>query len=816
MTEAARDPREFGRRLQRWRRRNRLTQGQLADALGYDENYVAKIEGGFRPPSRAFLSRLAQLTGASEEGLLRGPPGDIARAPLPQPPDVLVGRDGAVEELLALLRGPARCVTLVGPPGVGKTALAMELAVRLDRLLPDGSWWVSLLEAARPDEVGHRLRRALGVADGGEVDPVEAALARLRHQECLLVLDNFEHVIEARPIVRRVLDAAPRTTVLVTSREALGLLSEHAVPVAPLPFPPPDSAPTIGAVRASPAVELFAARAAMARPGFEVTAANYEAVLSACSHLDGLPLAIVLAAGAVRTMAPDRLAERLAEQLDLPVPAPADLPPHQRSLDAAVRWSWQLLSPPERSLLATLSAFPGGATPGAAAAVNGLDPGEADGLLDDLARKSLVEARPDSPAGPRFELLETVRSFARRQLERSGREAEVRRRHAAWFAAFADEHGRGLLGHGQARSRRALAQDRDNLEAAFAWALEAEPGTAAGMAAALWRFFLIGDIPTGRRWLDAALAAAPEPTAARATALAAAGALGWLTGDAAAAARSLAAARALAADLDLPEVTALALVNEGALAEQQDRLDDAEACFSEALALADRLGDGRGRAVALNGLGMVRRRRGDLRGAWPLWTEAAALFRAAGDRFIESIALGNLAWAAEVEGRLDEAAALSGECKRIQVALGDARGLAATTVAFGRIAYRRGAYEEARSYHLEALAAFHRLGDLPWAASTVLALAAVEERSGAPDRAATLLAAARALWERIGAGPREEEQDLIDRLAVACAAALDDGALARAGATGAAMTVGDALALAAAGTAGGGSPEAVAADASHR
>lgn len=788
---------DFGQRLQSWRYKNRLTQEQLAQALGYDVTYIAKIEGGTRPASRAFLARLSQVAGPSGETLQPASVVDVARPPLPQPPDTLIGRDDVLDAIVEWIIGPARCITLVGPPGIGKTRLAMEVALRLDRVLPEGVWWVSLLDVASADDVGQQLRRAVGIADHADSDPVEAVLAQMGSQKALLVLDNFEHVIEARALVGRIVASASQLTVLVTSREALQLVSEHVFPVTVLDFPDPLTVPSFEMVRNSSAVGLFVARATMARPQFRLTPSNCLDVLGACARVDGIPLAIVLTAGAVKSIDAARLVERLDERGALSGVAPIDMPSHHKTLEAAIEWSWDLLGGEEQELFASLAVFSGGFTSAAVAALDGRQADGARALLEALASKSIVEARPDAASGPRFELLETIRSFAWSRLERSRRVHDLRRGHLAYFVAFAEDCGRRLIGPDQIYCAHAFADEFENLRVAFEWSLSEDPSSAIRLAASMWRFFFIGDIPTGRRWLAEALARAMDPTAARATALAAAGALGWVTGHPDVAADCLRDAAALAEQLGLADVGALVLVNEGALAEQQERLGDAEDRFSEALLVYERLGDRRGQAVALNGLGMVRRRQWQLEEAWQLWTEAAALFRAVGDGMNEAIALGNKAWAAEVEGRLNEARALCLDCRRIQIALGDARGLAATTAELGRIAFRNKAFGESKALHLDAVTGFHRLGDLPWVATSLLALGAVEEATGSVELAVTLLGAAEALWDQIGTRAREEEQTRLDGVVARCRDALDEGGYARAVAAGKVMTVSEAVTLAA-------------------
>ena len=238
----------------------RMTQRELADELGYDVTYVVKIEGGRRPPTRQFLARLAQMPGEPLEALSQASASDILRPALPQPPGTLIGREEEVRVLVERILGGARCVTLVGPPGIGKTRLAMEAASQVDTVFPSGSWWTSLVEVQRAEDVADQIAQALGIRREDPSDAVELLLERLRGQQALLVLDNFEHVIEARTVVSDLLAGAPRLTVLITSREALGLVSENVSPVAPLTFPDPTREPSLADVERSSAVELFVVR----------------------------------------------------------------------------------------------------------------------------------------------------------------------------------------------------------------------------------------------------------------------------------------------------------------------------------------------------------------------------------------------------------------------------------------------------------------------------------------------------------------------------------------------------------------------------
>lgn len=800
--------------LKGWRQEHRMSQAALAEALGYDVTYIAKIEGGTRPPSRQFLARLAQVAGAPEEALVYAVSSDLVRPPLPVASDPVVGREKEMAEVMALLSGAPRIVTLVGPPGIGKSRLAMEVAARLDPLLLSGCWWVSLVDVTKASGVVHRVNRELGVANRPEEDPLERLVDRLRGHQALLVLDNFEHVMEARGVVAALGASTRGVVVLVTSREALDLVGEYVYRLAPLPLRveggEDEIDPAAGAAGTGTALELFAVRARMADPEFELTASNVGAVARTCNRLDGIPLSIILAAGAVKTEGVGGLERLAARPLDLPADAIAGLARHHLSLTAAIAGSWDLLEPDEAAFLVRLAVIAGSFDAGAAAAVAGEGGTGLTGvdrttmrLLSSLTRKSLLEVRPDDRDVPRFHLLESIRSFAADRLEVAGAGAEARDRHLDYFARLAAECGAGLTREGQADCARRFAVEFDNIAAAFEFAIVGFPERAVELAASCWRFLLMRDIPTGRDWLARALEAAPSPSSARGHALAGAGALAWVTGHFHEARSLLDAAWQVGDELDLPDVQAMAWLNRGALADQLSMPDEADRCFVAALAIYERMGDDRGRAGALVGRGMVCRRRGDIATATTFWMEGARLFRAVGDRFNQTMALGNLAWAAEQEEQFEEAQEWLIDCRRIQLSLGDARGLATTTSGLARVATKRGALDVAEPLALEALVAYHQLGDRPWAAATLVFLAEVVAGRGGERHAVRLLGAADALWEDMGADPSAEDAERRAAVLGRCAARLTAGEVERSMGAGRSMTTGDAIEFARRGLAGG-------------
>ncbi|MEW6154736.1 MAG: helix-turn-helix domain-containing protein [Actinomycetota bacterium] len=781
--------------LKQWRHTNRLSQAALGEALGYDANYIAKIEGGSRPPTRQFVARLAQVAGKPADALLHATSSDVARPPLPVPPDTLVGRGAELGSLVSAMEGAARLVTLVGPPGIGKTRLASEVANRLDPALVNGAWWVSLLDVGEAGGVVGRVCRELAVSATGGSDQEDALVQRLRGQQSLLVLDNFEHVIEARSLVSRLCATAPGLRVLVTSREALGLVNEHVFPVPLLTVPDLSTHRSLAEIATSTAVELFVSRAKMADPRFDLNERNCLAVAQMCTLVDGLPLAIVLAAGRAPFHGAATLAHQAASPLRLGEGAPADLPDHHQSLASAIAASWALLDEDEARLLDRLSVFAGGFDAEGASAVGGGDGVRTLGLLASLAGKSLIEHWPDDRDLPRFDMLASIRSYAANRLAIAGDEQVVRGAHARYFAALAGRCGAGLTGVKQSDCVAELALEVANIRTAFDWAIEHDPAMALDIAASTWRFMLMRDIPTGRQWLAKALAGSTGPSRARAVALAAAGALAWVTGHYDEAEQVLAAAAAMAERLGLPDVVALALLNQGALAEQRSLLDEADRCFAAAVALYHSIGDDRGRAQALIGRGMISRHRGEVDQACLHWTDAARLLRDVGDRFNQTLALSNLAWAAEKEGQYEEAQEWLAGCRRAQIALGDARGLATTTTMLARLAYKRGATESAEVLALDALVAFQQLGDRPWSAATLVILAAAFTREKRWRTALKLVGTADGLWEEMRASPRPDQDAMRSDVLSGCGRHVTPGEASRSLNAGRAMDLTDAIDL---------------------
>ncbi len=611
------------------------------------------FEGAVREASRegagaefaAGVAAGAAADGPGEEdgGRPGSGPGPLAGSGLPARVSTLVGRQRELARLEELLE-EARLVTLTGPAGTGKTRLALEAARLCAGRFPAGAVFVPLAEVEDPERFPRAVLRALEDG-GGPGEPFARLLARLRERRVLLLLDNLEHLAPAAPRVAELLRACPGVTVLATSRFVLHLEGERELPVLPLALGGG------GEASASPAVALFLARARAADPGFSPDAESLDYVAEVCRRLDGLPLAIELAAPWVKMLAPREIWQRLARRLDLLSARGGDRPKRHRSLVQAMAWSYGLITAEERALLRRLSVFAGTfgleAADRVAAAPAGLD---ALPLLGALVDKSLVQPRRGWGGEGRFALLETTRRFAREKLAEEGEEEAARGHHAAWVLDLVRRAEPEIAAGDQATWLRRLDAAAPEVAAALAWCREAgELATGLEVAAAVGRYHSArGTYREGAEELEALLAhpeAEGVPAAARASALTAHGMLLHLMSD------YDAALPRLEESLELRR----GLGDEGGAAEVMNHLawvtahlfhlDRAEAMAREAAEIHRRTGDLRGRAVAENVLAWIAMFRDDWAGAEERWHRALKLRRRLGDRRGVAFTLSNLALA---------------------------------------------------------------------------------------------------------------------------------------------------------------------------
>ena len=445
---------------------------------------------------------------------------DAWRQALPVQPTTFIGREREVAEARALLEG-TRALTLTGPGGTGKTRLALQVAAESCEAYRDRAVFVALAALKDPSLVASTVAAAMGVQEEAGRPILASLTERLAGMEVLLVLDNYEQLLPAAPLVGELLAAGPGVRVLVTSRAPLRVAGEREYEVRPLALPETAGA-TPEELAESEAVALFVERARAIEPGFALGPENAAAVAAICAALDGLPLAIELAAARVRLLSPQAILERLGASLPLLTGGPRDRPERQRTLRGAIQWSHDLLDPDGQTMFRWLAVFAGGWTFVAAEAVCSPPGGPAlDTLetLDALVQHSLAR-RDDSAPRPRFRMLQTIREFGLERLAESGEDPEIHERHAQVFLKLAEEAAGELTGPGQAVWLDRLAGDHDNLRAALRWSVDADrAATGLLIAAAIWRFWQLRDhLAEGEAWLTELLAlpSAAEETPARA------------------------------------------------------------------------------------------------------------------------------------------------------------------------------------------------------------------------------------------------------------------------------------------------------------
>ena len=725
---------------------------------------------------------------------------------LPLQPTSFIGREreqAAVGELLA----QAPLVTLVGAGGCGKTRLALQVAADLQEGYSDGTWLVELAALSGPGPGGASpVPLAVAAALGLREEPGRPLLATLldaigsRH--LLLVLDNCEHLLAAcAELAAALLRGCPHLRLLATSRERLGIRGETSYRVPSLSTPAPDLHPA-AALAAYEGVQLFVERARAASPDFALTQAEAGAVARICVGLDGIPLAIELAAARVGSLPVEGIAARLDRSIGLLTGGPRDVLPRHQTLRATLDWSWELLGAAERTLLRRLSVFAGGWPLGAAVAVcggDGLEGWAVPEVLDGLAARSLV-GLDEATAGAHYRLLETVRQYAAEHLAADALEvAALRDRHLGWCVALAEEAEPQLKGPGQEAWLARLEREHGNLRAALGWARErGESETGLRLALALGRFWYTrGYLSEGRGWLERALDGNREvPAGLRAIALKGAGSLALLQGEYGQAAALYGEALALFRALGDGQGVAGSLTNLGIVADRQGNYEQAATLFEAAVALARERGDTLQIAKTLGNLAAARGRRGDLAREEALLSEALALFRALGDRQSIAVALDNLGLGALRQGHLGRAVAWHEEALAQFRALGDRHGIVTSLTNLGSVALARGDHGRAAALLEEGLLLARDIGARDELAGILESLAWVAAARGQPRRAAQLGGAAEALLRALGVPLMPEQRVGHDQAMRAIQAELGEEAFAAAWVQGGSLLVEQAVALA--------------------
>ena len=648
----------------------------------------------------------------------------------------LVGRERETAEVCAMLRREeVRLVTLTGVGGTGKTRLAKGAARTALREFDDGVFFVELASITSPALVASGIAQALGVKEAGATTLMENLKAYLNQRKLLLVLDNFEQVADAAPVIAELLASSPRLKMLVTSRVLLHLSAEHEYRVPPLALPETDELPPLSDLMSYAAIALFVERARAAKQGFTLTEENARAVAEVCRRLDGLPLAIELAAARVKLLSPQMILARLSHILKLLTGGARDMPERQQTMRSAIKWSYDLLDPHERVLFSRLSVFAGGATMEAIEAVCGdcglrnsdcglkdfpsqisdsrfeipdhksaiRNPNSAIEVLDGIASlvdESLLVQKEGAGGESRVHMLELVRQYALECLEESGGAEAIRARHADYFLALAEEAEPELLGVHQAQWLDRMEEEHDNLRAALRLLLERDAASALRLAVAVRRLWTRhGHLTEGRGWLEAALEkGSGADVKLRARAHVGVGEVTRQQGDLAASRKFYEEARVLSGEAADKRLVAASSRGLGMVAYMQGDLAEARPRFEEALAAFRELGDTGGVAMSLNALGELARQQGDLRAARSLYEEAIVLGRQLGNENAVSVDLFNLGAVCCLEGDFETARACFLDTIRIDQKLGDRARVSYSLDGFGAVAVARGEMRQAARF----------------------------------------------------------------------------------------------------------------------
>jgi non-specific serine/threonine protein kinase len=681
----------FGELLKHLRRRAGLTQRELAIAVGYSDGQISRLEQNQRVPDKASLTarfvpalaleresalveRLLALAAAARD---EAPEPSAQANPTPPRHNLplqltsFVGREKEIAEVARLLTSQpgraatspplkgegkgwgVRLVTLTGAGGCGKTRLALRVADELVDSFPDGVWLVELASLADPALVPHTVAATFDVREG-QLPVVEALGRYLGHKQILLVLDNCEHLIEAcAQFVEALVRTCPNLRVLATSREALGVAGEVTYSVPPLSLPSLPLRPALDDYRQSEAVRLFTERVALVLPGYNLTLQNAPAVIQVCQRLDGIPLAIELAAARARVLNAEELAARLENRLQLLTGATRTANPRHQTLRASIDWSYEWLAEAERVLLQRLSVFAGGWTLEAAEAVGArasadlISTAAVLGILAQLASKSLVVVDQSEGRATRYHLLETVREYGLERLNNSGEALVTQRRHADYFLALSEELGPQLRSADRGIWLTQLQLERDNLRSALRWSFQNAPAVALRLVQALrWFWHLGGYISEGCDWTVKALTLTDvsKPSRERGKALGAAGSFAWVKGDYTSARsyyeQSVAALEHLGDRRGVGQV----LIRLGRVAQYQGDFAAARAAGEQSVEIFREEGDKWALAFALSQLGAILQLQGDLATARSMLEQSAFMLREFDDKWTPQRALGQLGY----------------------------------------------------------------------------------------------------------------------------------------------------------------------------
>ncbi len=724
----------------------------------------------------------------------RGPAAPRVREPagLPSALTTLVGRSAELATLTRMLRDEGvRLLTLTGPGGTGKTRLAIQVAERLISVFDGGVTFTNLAPVGDPRLLAATVARTLGVRESGDVPLMDSIAQHLRGLgRTLLIFDNFEQITEAAPVVRALLDACPALQIFATSRVALHVSGEHEYPVPTLPLPAPGALFSPSTLVDYPSVALFVQRAMAVRPDFAITARNAEAIVEICRKVDGLPLAIELAAARVKILSPQDLLSRIARPLDLLTGGARDLPARQQTLREAIKWSYDLLSPPEQTLFRRLSVFAGGCTLEAAEAVCNAPEDLADVLdgVGALVDSSLLGQRTGDGDEPRFEMLETFREFGREQMAAQGEAPLIERAHAAYMLVLAEEESPQMSPAEREAWLRRCDVDHGNFGKAIDTLVKTgDAEWATRLATGLFRFWEQRDLLTeGLEAFQRVLAIPDERghTSMRARTLHGAGLLADIQGNVDAAGALSREAADIYRRLGDRQGLVASLAALGTNAQRRGRHAEAVARFSEAVAVWEELGDARSVDLARTNLANAAKAGQDFELAERLFRQTVEAAESRGDAHAAAFALNSFADLQAVRGHRVAARQMHEESLARYRSIGDRWGIARVLEDLAELDLLSGECTDASTAIRLALASFIDLGHQRGIARQLEALARCHMGHGKDEDAVTALGAAAAIRQRTGtpgrAADRERVEATLERArarigADACAAAWEKG-----------------------------------------
>jgi predicted ATPase/DNA-binding SARP family transcriptional activator/DNA-binding CsgD family transcriptional regulator len=746
--------------------------GRRGEALTQYERLREILSGrlGTAPgaTTRALRDKLAAggLQPAQHTAPLREGPSYAGMHNLPEPRTNFVGREREMVEIKGML-AMTGLLTLTGTGGCGKTRLALEVARELIGTYQDGVWLVELAPLSEGALLPQVIAGTFGVQEQPGRPLLESLLDALGDKEMLLVLDNCEHLIDAAArLTVALLSSCSRLRVLATSREPLGVTGELGWLVPSLSAPDTLQSPTMEELGGYESVRLLADRATSKHPGFELTPENAQAVAQVCARLEGIPLAVELAAARIGMLSAEQISERLGHSLKLLTGQDRTADHRHQTLRAALEWSFDLLGEPEQMLFRRLSAFAGGFTLDAAESVGGrvgIDEEDIFGLLSHLVDKSLVVAKENWETGARYRLLEPIRQYAREKLEVSGEAEAVGRRHTEFFLALAEKAEPELSRSQQAEWLDRLETEHDNLRAALSWALGREIDSGFRLAGALCRFWHTrGYLSEGRRYLEEVASSAAATATVRAKAL---DGLGWIAepqGDYERARAAYEESLELYRSSNDMRGVANALGDLGSLALDRGDYEEATSLLEESLTLHRELGSKEGVIGVLNGLGVLTSAKGDREQSISYFGEALALSRGSGNVRKNATSLGNLGITMLVHGNPEQATVLLEESLALFRDLGDSSNIAIGLMYSALAALTKGDHERVEALSKESLALLQKAEDKQHIPDCLEIMAGGAGAQGLAQRAARLWGAAEAMREAIGVPLQPEDRKLLD------------------------------------------------------